>query len=80
MNMNGPRAVLSMSRSSDELAHLRKRVDQQERSLAVLVQAVSALRSANAALRDENRELQMELQRARHAGRAPHDAVPAATA
>jgi prefoldin subunit 5 len=63
--VNGRRAVPSSTRlhSSDELERLRKRVDQQERSLAVLAQAVSALRSANAALRHQNRELQIERRR-----------------
>jgi regulator of replication initiation timing len=78
--VNGRRALSSLTRSSDECEHLRKRVDQQERSLAVLVQAVSALRSANAALREQNRDLQIELQRARRAGQTARDAVHTAAA
>ena len=70
----------SLTSSSDELERLRKRVDQKERSLAVLAQAVSALRSANAALREQNRDLQIELERARRAGQTTRDAVYTAAA
>lgn len=49
----------------DELARLRKRVDQQERSLAVMAEAISALRDGSQALREENRELRLELQATR---------------
>ena len=48
----------------DELARLRKRVDQQEHSLAVMAEAISALRDGSQALREENRELRLELQAA----------------
>ena len=71
---------LTRLRSSDEFERLRKRVDHRERSLAVLARAVSALRSANAALRDENRELHLELQRARRPRQITHDAVHPAAA
>jgi hypothetical protein len=78
--VNGRRAEPSLTRSPDELERLRKRVDQQERSLEVLAQAVSALRSANAALRDQNRDLQIELERARRADQATRGAVHTAAA
>ena len=48
-----------------ELARLRKRVNQRERSLAVLADAVSALRNGSLALRDENHRLRVELERLR---------------
>lgn len=75
--MSGRRAAPSLIRrgSSDELERLRKRVDQQERSLAVLAQALSALRRANAGLRAENREVHLELERVRRAGRTTRDAA-----
>ena len=47
---------------SDELARLRKRVGQQEHTLAVMAEAISALRDGSQALREENRELRLELQ------------------
>jgi hypothetical protein len=50
---------------SHELARLRKRVDQQEHSLAVMAEAISALRDGSRALREENRELRLELQATR---------------
>ena len=49
----------------DELARLRKRVDQQEHTLAVMAEAISALRHSSQALREENRELRLELQATR---------------
>jgi hypothetical protein len=51
---------------SDEVARLRKRVDQQEHTLAVMAEAISALRHGSQALREENRELRLELQATRH--------------
>jgi hypothetical protein len=49
----------------DELARLRKRVHQQEHSLAVMAQAISALRDGNRAYREENQQLRVELRAAR---------------
>lgn len=69
-----------LTRSSDELEYLRQRVDRQDHSLAVLAQAVCALRNANAALRDENRDLQIELQRARRARQIRREAGRTAAA
>ena len=56
----------------DELARLRKRVDQQQHSLAVMADAISALRVGSQALRQENRELRLALQATQRssAGRA----------
>ena len=44
-----------------ELDRLRKRVDQQEHTLTVLTEAVSVLRRGSLALREENRELRLQL-------------------
>jgi hypothetical protein len=44
-----------------EIGRLRKRVDQQEHSLTVLSQAVSVLRDGSRALRQENRDLRLQL-------------------
>ena len=52
----------------DELALLRKRVDQQQHSLAVMAEAISALRDGSRALRQENRLLRLELQAKRRPG------------
>lgn len=63
-----PRAAAGAHRAtadhppSDELARLRKRVDQQQHSLAVMAEAISALRDGSQALRQENRELRLALQ------------------
>ena len=46
----------------DELQRLRKRVNQQEESLARLAAALRALRRAGQALRAENRELRLAVQ------------------
>ena len=52
----------------DELARLRKRIDQQEHSLAVMAAAISALRDGSQALRDENRALRLKMQGAQRSG------------
>jgi hypothetical protein len=52
----------------DELERLRKRVGQQDHSLARLSDAVIMLRRGTMALREENRELRMALEASR-AGR-----------
>ena len=53
-----------------EVERLRKRVRQQEISLAVLTEALTALRSGGQALREENRELRHQLDVARRSGAA----------
>jgi len=60
-------AVSRPETAARELQRLRKRVRQQEKSLAALSEAVITLRTGGAALRDENRELRLELQKARRA-------------
>jgi hypothetical protein len=50
---------------ADELLRLRKRVEQQAQSLAVMAEAISALRDGSQALRQENRELRLQLQKTR---------------
>ena len=69
---------LAPAGSLDELERLRKRVSQQAHSLTVLAQAVSALRSGTQALREENRELRLQLQRARGAPAITDGSVPRA--
>ncbi|HET9023151.1 MAG TPA: hypothetical protein VFN64_01180, partial [Burkholderiaceae bacterium] len=51
-----------------DVLRLRRRLGQQERALEVLVQAVSTLRTGSQALREENRELRLELDRVRRSG------------
>ena len=62
--------------SRDEVERLRKRVRQQQHSLAVLSEALSALRSGGQALRDENRELRDELRKLRRSSAEPLGAWP----
>jgi small-conductance mechanosensitive channel len=58
-------AVSRPDTAEREVERLRKRVRQQEKSLAALSEAVIALRTGGAALREENRELRLQLQKAR---------------
>ncbi|MGZ6729612.1 MAG: hypothetical protein ACXVFC_09955 [Gaiellaceae bacterium] len=51
----------------DELERLRKRVHQHEHALARLSDALLTLRRGGQALREENRELRLELEAARRA-------------
>ena len=61
--------VLSMPEQPlPDISRLRRQLSQQERTLEVLVQAVTTLRTGSQALRDENRELRLELDRALRAG------------
>lgn len=75
--MTGPYQQAAHRGPSEELQRLRKRVNQQEHSLAVLAQAVSVLRSGSMALRDENRELRLQLQ-GRRPGATPDRSAPRA--
>ncbi len=56
---------------ASESARLRKRIDQQEHSLAVMAAAISALRDGSQALRDENRRLRLELQATQRSNSRP---------
>jgi hypothetical protein len=54
-----------------ELARLRNRVEHQARTLAVMAAAISALRDGSRAVREENRELRLELQATRSSPNRP---------
>jgi chromosome segregation ATPase len=59
-----------------ELRRLRRRVDQQEHALARLTEALFALRRGGQALREENRELRLQIEvarRLRHGTAGIHD-------
>jgi hypothetical protein len=61
----------SIARSSSEVERLRRRVRQQEMTLAHMSEALLALRRGWSALREENRELRLQLDAALRADEQP---------